>query len=129
MPTERGVWSRSHDSHMFRRRVSAIVVGVAIASGLASPVSAQAKTRATLIEYDGAGYPFDIVAGADGNMWFTSSSDSQVVRITPTGQMTFFPTPSPSSLPLGITAGPDGALWLTDAAADRIGRTTMTAEI
>jgi len=64
--------------------------------------------------------------GSDGNFWFVQLGTSKVVRMTPAGTVTEFPTPTPSSRPNDITAGPDGNLWFTqqDAAANRIGRIT-----
>jgi hypothetical protein len=58
----------------------------------------------------------DIAAGVDGNLWFTNSDfafDVFVGRITPSGQITTWSLPIPSS-PRGIVAGPDGALWFAN---------------
>src|SRR2546421_343276 len=57
-----------------------------------------------------------IIAGADGNAWFTDGLPSQIAkieRITPTGAIKVFPLP-PSDSPGSITAGPDGNLWFTE---------------
>jgi streptogramin lyase len=61
-----------------------------------------------------------ITAGADGALWFTSSATGTIGRITVTGLLSEYLTPSESS-PFGITAGLDGSLWYTDH-NDRIGR-------
>lgn len=55
--------------------------------------------------------PFQIVAGSDGNLWFTESRAAKIGRITPSGVITEIPLPNPFSGVLGITAGPDGNLW------------------
>ena len=51
-----------------------------------------------------------IVAGSDGNLWFTEARN-KIGRITTEGKIKEFPT---SSAPGNITAGPDGALWVTE---------------
>ena len=77
--------------------------------------------------------PFGITAGPDGNLWFTecisnagSCSYSKIGRITPNGQITEFPLPTPTKYnePHGITAGPDGNLWFTEEGNGQIGYTT-----
>jgi virginiamycin B lyase len=74
-----------------------------------------------------AGLPGTITVGPDGALWFTNASG--VGRITTSGAVTAYPTPS---LAVGITAGPDGALWFTEYYAGKIGRMTtdgvVTAE-
>lgn len=67
--------------------------------------------------------PGSIAAGADGNLWFTAGS-SQIGRMTPSGEATFFSTPTASSFPRSITPGPDGNLWFVETAAGKIGRIT-----
>ena len=59
-------------------------------------------------------YPFEIVTGSDGNLWFTEFGPNKIGRITPTGTITEFPTPPhppAGSHPQGITAGADQNLW------------------
>ena len=73
--------------------------------------------------------PFDIVAGADGNMWFTEIGDTpsdggRIGRISPTGTITEFTLPTITCQPRGIAAGPDGNIWFTEIATARIGRIT-----
>jgi streptogramin lyase len=72
-------------------------------------------------------HPTGIAAGPDGNLWFTEhfpdnthspleTGAGQIGRITPTGQITEFPTYTATSAnvsPEAITAGPDGNLWFT----------------
>jgi streptogramin lyase len=63
--------------------------------------------------------PLSITAGSDGNLWFTeivngpASQRSKIGRVTPTGTVSEFPLPTPTSVPTSITQGPDGTLWLT----------------
>src|SRR5262249_52098667 len=64
-----------------------------------------------------------ITAGPDGNVWFTDPVQSEVGRISPSGQVTEFPT---TGNPAGaITAGPDGNLWFVgNFVGGRVGRIT-----
>jgi streptogramin lyase len=79
--------------------------------------------------------PHGITAGPDGNLWFTFRFDPDedlaawIGRITPSGEITLFPTPTPPSRPWGITSGPDGNVWFTELAVRMIGRITPTGTI
>jgi streptogramin lyase len=66
--------------------------------------------------------PFGIVAGPDGNIWFTEEIGNKVASINPS-MHTFadFAIPTASSQPLGIAAGPDGRIWFTEAHGKKIG--------
>ena len=59
--------------------------------------------------------PFSIVAGSDGNLWFTENGGGSVGRITPAGVITEFPMPGAHTT-LIITSGPDGNLWASTGA-------------
>ncbi len=63
-----------------------------------------------------------IVAGPDGNIWFTEPTS--IGRITPTGTITEFPFPGDESTPGDIVAGPDGNLWFVEQTAKTLGRIT-----
>lgn len=81
-------------------------------------------------------HPFDIALGADGALWYTEDATatvteggkektyevSKIGRITPTEQITEYPTSIPESRPAGIGPGPDGNLWFTESGRDNIGR-------
>lgn len=60
--------------------------------------------------------PSEIVAGPDGNVWFSnpfpSSEHAGIGRITPAGAITVFEL-SPVGWPGPIVAGPDGNVWFT----------------
>lgn len=53
-----------------------------------------------------------IVAGADGNLWFTEYGTGNIGRITPAGNVTEFA--GAANRPIFIVAGPDGNLWFTE---------------
>ncbi|PZR58974.1 MAG: hypothetical protein DLM50_02180, partial [Candidatus Meridianibacter frigidus] len=63
---------------------------------------------------------YGITKGSDGNMWFTESYGNAIGRITPTGVVTEFATPSGHGR--DDTTGPDGNVWFTEGAS--IGRIT-----
>jgi virginiamycin B lyase len=73
--------------------------------------------------------PNGITAGPDGNIWFTEQTRSAIVKLTPAGSFTFFPTTTPGANPTGITTGPDGALWFAEFGANQIGRITTSGAI
>src|SRR5262245_11481925 len=76
-----------------------------------------------------ASAPTGIVAGPDGNLWFTEANADQIGRITTSGAVTEFAVPTAASGPTGIVAGPDGNLWFTEANVDQIGRITTSGVI
>ncbi len=65
-----------------------------------------------------AGSPTSIVAGPDGNLWFTT--DKGVGRITPAGVITEYPLGAGAGT---IVVGPDGELWFV-AGPNLLGRFT-----
>jgi len=76
-----------------------------------------------------------LTTGRDGNVWFGehNSIDAQGVgqpgmqvgRLTPTGQLTEFVTPTPNSSPLDVTSGPRGDIWFSEF--EHIGRIHLCA--
>ena len=68
--------------------------------------------------------PGDIVAGPDGNLWF--SEGNKIGRIAPSGKISEFSL-APHASAQRIAAGSDGNLWLTEE--DSIGRMTLTGQI
>lgn len=57
--------------------------------------------------------PGSIVAGSDGNLWFTEGTGG-IGRMTPGGVYTEFPLPSSRGIPDDIVAGQDGNLWFLE---------------
>lgn len=82
-------------------------------------------------------WPGDIVAGPDGNMWFTYGEDSvaAIARIDSPEDpsdttITYFRDGlREHSNPREIILGPDGNLWFIDSWADAIGKVTMDGTI
>ena len=69
--------------------------------------------------------PRGIAAGSDGNLWFTAAPNF-IDRITTSGTITAFPTPTSNSYPWSIAAGPDANLWFTESGAGMIGRVNLS---
>jgi len=57
-----------------------------------------------------AGIPTDMVAGPDGNLWFTAQRS--IGRVTPSGEITLFKA-GIGLEPQSIVAGPDGRVWFS----------------
>ena len=75
---------------------------------------------------------YDIVAGPDGNLWYTENGASVpanvIGQMTTAGVSTTFTIPTTQSDPQVITAGPDGALWFTEENANNIARLPVTSD-
>src|SRR5438876_773774 len=82
------------------------------------------------------GGPTSIIAGRDGNLWFTERFGNKIGRIAPTsGLITEFcqvlTAGNPSGItgsPRGITVGPDGNIWFAEVSGV-IGRITSAGGI
>ena len=66
--------------------------------------------------------PNQIIAGPDGNLWYTVFFAAKIGRITPSGVVDEFPVLNRQAAPGGIAVGSDGALWFTQATSGKIGR-------
>jgi virginiamycin B lyase len=72
--------------------------------------------------------PFGVVAGSDGNMWFTESSSNAIGRMGTDGSnLVEYLVPTPGALPADITVGADTNLWFTEYAVGKIGRVNRVA--
>lgn len=63
----------------------------------------------------------DVTGGPDGAVWFADNDGERLGRITPAGDLTFYPL---SEEPYAIALGPDGNLWYAAKDDDVIGRVT-----
>jgi virginiamycin B lyase len=78
----------------------------------------------TISTFDDAGTvrARDVTAGPEGSLWVTqvgssNSTGAEIARVTPTGTVTEYPTPTNKGFGddiQDITLGPDGALWMND---------------
>jgi streptogramin lyase len=70
--------------------------------------------------------PAELVAGPDGNIWFTEFSVGQIGHIAPDGTGAVeYPLPA-GSKPNGIAVGPDGNMWFTDSGNNSVGWIAVT---
>ena len=111
----------------------ALAIGIAITSAWTPAASATELGEVTEFKVPLEGETRGITAGAEGDLWFTQSNvqmkSGQVGRITPTGEITEFPTgitsfPSES----GITTGLEGDLWFDHLSGQGLGRMTPSGE-
>jgi streptogramin lyase len=117
------------------RRTPPLFGMVGLSAGIVTalpPAAFAGGTNDALTEYTTAsglnGLPTAITAGPDGNVWFTESTSgsNKIGRITPSGTVTEFATPSSSSAPWGITTGPDGNIWFTENSSGKIGTLALS---
>src|SRR3954447_21609459 len=99
-----------------------IACSLAVLALSAGSAAAQTMPVRTFPIRGGTG-PFAITMGGDGNFWFTLSNSNEVARITPTGNISYFTTPTLSE-PAFITRGPDGNIWFAEGSASRIASVT-----
>ena len=74
--------------------------------------------------------PYSLVTGPDGNLWFADGGD--VGRMTPTGQVTFFPVGPSGGIgaePVAIAAGPQGALWTACQGTHELAKVTTDGTV
>jgi streptogramin lyase len=72
--------------------------------------------------------PGGIVAGLDGNLWFSALNQGQLLRMSTAGKIngTFSVTGNlATEIPVGVTSGPDGNIWACEAGSDKIARFTL----
>ena len=106
---------------------------------LGMPYVGKLTTSGTLTFYATSARPYDatgddiehgIAVGPDGNLWITQQFtwinsttrvDGVITRVTPSGAVAYYPTPTASSDPYEITSGPSSDLWFTENAVNNIG--------
>jgi streptogramin lyase len=109
----------------FVRLVLALLIVTSLAALSSGPLAPPpAAAEPTIEEFDEPPVdgPTGIVAGPDGNLWFTVRDENAIGKITPEGTITTYPIPTAESAPEDITLGPDGNLWFTEYNAGKIGR-------
>jgi len=96
-----------------------IVAGVLLAFSWSANAAAQSVTEYPIVHGPSdnpASYPFGIVSGPGGYLYFTEGI-GRIGRITTAGtiiEQNVPPTKSGQAAPYSITVGPDGALWFGD---------------
>jgi streptogramin lyase len=97
-----------------------VITGLCLSAALAASASASASLVGEVTEFSTGitpeSLPSKIVAGREGDLWFTERSTyagNRVARMTPAGEVTEFPVLAYSE-PQGIALGPEGNLWFSD---------------
>jgi len=88
---------------------------------MAATAGAQLATMNYFPLPNGYQYPFSIVAGPDGAMWFTGNC-GYIGRIDMLGNTSQYEIPYSGNCPWSIAPGPDGNLWFTDNGTNSVGR-------
>jgi virginiamycin B lyase len=70
--------------------------------------------KVTLYTLQSGGNFAGVTAGPDGNLWATDFINSAIVRVTTSGVMTEYSTPTPNMIPFAIAVGSDGNIWFTE---------------
>jgi virginiamycin B lyase len=65
-------------------------------------------------------FPFGIVAGPDGNVWFTEYKNRTIAYINSSGEITVFKTLPDRGTPSRIIVGPNNSLWLTEMGTNKL---------
>ncbi len=106
----------------------AVIALTGSALGFAMPTGHAADAGGVITEFPVPGTPVVVTVGADGNLWYSDLNGS-VLRVTTSGEVTPFPTPTPGTTVLGITTGGDGDVWFAELNQMQIGRITPTGDI
>jgi virginiamycin B lyase len=116
---------------MRRLRSLAVLLFALCCLGVVLLVSVAAAAAPTITEYRFLGsYLGGIVAGPDGNLWFTGENADRIGKITPGGHVTEYSAGiAPFNELDAIVAGRDGNLWFTDSGGGRIGKITTTGHV
>jgi virginiamycin B lyase len=82
--------------------------------------------------YRTTGETYGIAVMRDGTVFATEPYASRIARVTPSGRVTEYPTPTFDAGPAAITIGPDGNAWFTETGIGgtaKIGRITPEGRI
>ena len=66
------------------------------------------------------GGPYGVAVAGDGTVWATLQSANQLMRISPSGEMTQYDLPAPVSSPTDVAADPKGGVWLIEFRGNKI---------
>ena len=92
--------------------LTVLIVAAALPHALASESAAQSITEYPILSGSESRI---IIAGPDGNLWFTENGYAQIGKITPAGVITEYATPTGYN-PYAITAGPESCCTTSPAA-------------
>ncbi len=75
----------------------------------------------------GPGTPPRIVAGTDGNLYFSDPVDKAIFLLTPSGQLTKFAIPGPRTDISSLAYGQDGNIYFGEVATGTVVRLTLSS--
>jgi RHS repeat-associated protein len=109
--------------HALRVQVTATNAdGSTVASSVASATCGGEIGEITEYAAVGAGAPWAIAAGPDGNLWSTMQNGGEIDKITTSGSVSQYAGVSGAAQPRGIVTGADGNLWFTEYGLRKIGK-------
>src|SRR5215472_2942011 len=115
-----------------RRMFVAAVTLLVVIAGFSYAASASSGQAGNFTEYalpTAHAGPGEIVAAADGAMWFTEFNAGAIGRITAAGSVAEYPIPTAGSAPDGLTAGADGSIWFAETRGNKVGQITLSGSI
>jgi len=68
------------------------------------------------------GGPYGVAAGRDGTVWATLQGGNQLLRITPSGEITEYEIPTRGSSPTDVAVDAQGVVWFLEFRGNKIGR-------
>ncbi len=94
-------------------------------------VSFTYRTAEQAVEYSvpSGTEPQSVIAGPDGNVWFTANQSSKIGKMTLAGTVLAEYSLPAGSKPCAITVGPDGNLWFANLGTSKIGKITTSGAI
>ena len=66
------------------------------------------------------GGPYGVAVAGDGTVWATLQSANQVMRITPSGEMTQYDLPASGASPTDVATDPKGGVWLIEFRGNKV---------
>jgi virginiamycin B lyase len=66
------------------------------------------------------GGPYGVAVGADGTVWATLQSANQLIRITPSGEITQYDLPTPGASPTDVAVDAKGGVWVIEFRGNKI---------
>jgi RHS repeat-associated protein len=96
--------------------------GSTVASSVASATCGGQIGEITEYAAVGAGAPWAIAAGPDGNLWSTMQNGGEIDKVTTSGSVSQYAGVSGAAQPRGIVTGADGNLWFTEYGLRKIGK-------
>ena len=103
-------------------------IGFALFGVVATSAFAQIPIQIT--EFPVGGQPIPLTVGPDGNFWTWNSGTTSVTRMTPTGEVTVFPTALnfPESTPGHCVDAHDGNVWCSNTGGSLVRILASTGE-